>query len=523
MTANRNVFKTQDAKRWVQAASPKSELSLTLYLKSKEFDATQVKDGTDWTASHPSQRSYLSLKKLQDLTKAEPEAFEIVEAFAKDNNLKVTDKSIMRRTITLTGNIEQWSNALKVPFSIYQARNGHLHLDYDGDLQLPEDLGAHVLSISGLTQGLIKGQRLSQVGQVQHVHADKGYSPQEIEEAYAFPEGDAAGQCIGIIELGGRYSVTDIEQYCELFNRPVPTMVEVGTPPSGNQPSQNDVEVTMDIELAAGLAPKAKLVIYYAQSIAEAIHLAVNDNKNKPSVLSISWAQSEYDTSVADRQQLEAECAYATALGITIVAASGDYGSYNGKSFPNVMLPASNPNVIGCGGTALHLPSGYEPVWFNPQEGVGSGGGYSAVYGRPDYQSYALTTYALQHKNVPDNLRGVPDVAANAAMTTAYTLVVNGEVKKMGSGTSAATPVVAALIARLNNNLGYRLGSLHQLLYEWQGTGVFKQVTNGNNGLYPAAAGWNPATGLGVIRGQQFEAAIQESIPGKEDTEEDPK
>ena len=78
-----------------------------------------------------------------------------------------------------------------------------------------------------------------------------------------------------------------------------------------------------------------------------------------------------------------------------------------------------------------------------------------------------------------------------------------------GGGTSASTPVWAALIARLNQALGHRLGFVNAHLYQLMGTQAFKPVWQGNNGYYPGLAGWNPGTGLGSPQGKQLLEALK--------------
>jgi len=71
-----------------------------------------------------------------------------------------------------------------------------------------------------------------------------------------------------------------------------------------------------------------------------------------------------------------------------------------------------------------------------------------------------------------------------------------------------ATPLWAALIARMNQNLGYRLGFINQHLYKLMNSEAFHQILEGNNNLYLAASGWNPCTGLGSPDGKKLMEAI---------------
>jgi hypothetical protein len=108
--------------------------------------------------------------------------------------------------------------------------------------------------------------------------------------------------------------------------------------------------------------------------------------------------------------------------GVTIFVPSGDGGSSpdaNGNYGGPVQVesPANDPSVTAVGGTSLYLNSNgsvaNEPVWFE-----GSGGGESAFFSRPFWQS---TT------GMSGSGRLVPDVALDADPNTGVLVVLNGE------------------------------------------------------------------------------------------------
>jgi kumamolisin len=74
-------------------------------------------------------------------------------------------------------------------------------------------------------------------------------------------------------------------------------------------------------------------------------------------------------------------------------------------------------------------------------------------------------------------------------------------------GTSAVAPLMAALVARLNQAKGKNVGFLNPFLYAQAAKGATKDVTQGTNAIsgtlkgYNATPGWDACTGLGTPDG----------------------
>ncbi len=512
------IFSTNPStcpQNWHSYASLNEELTLIFFLHPEKKTEEKIAKETVLLATHPSNRNYIN--KNFNATKV---GIKALRKFVKDNCLKISSRKVSTGKIEVKGKVADFNRAFNVQFSNFKAADGNLHTEYLGCLKLPETLVDHVLHIGNLEEGRRKARRGNAQVDTASTTGFKGYTPKDISTIYNFPGNDAAGECIGVIELGGSFSQEDLSKYCEMNNLPIPEVVIVGAEPKAPPSAQmvDNIEVTMDIELIAGLAPKAKIVLYYAKSVNEGIHSAINDITNKPSVLSISWALSEYDLTPSENQKLTLLCQQAAQKGITLVAASGDYGAYNKRPYLNVMSPASNPLVLGVGGTALYPSNGHyqEIVWFQnlgSEQTNGSGGGYSQLYQSPSYQKTAINFYRTHYFATGGISRGVPDVAANASSQTPYQIVFKDKILAIGSGTSAATPVWAALIARLNKALGYRLGYINEWLYKLENSKAFNPVVSGNNGYYPVAPGWSPTTGLGTPNGKELLYAIKALIP----------
>ena len=409
------------------------------------------------------------------------------------------------------------SKAFGATLNDYESPKGR-YRGRTGSLTLPTELSGVVQAVMGLdNRGVAKphlrfrGMKGASDAAAQSV----SYTPVQIAELYSFPTGvNGAGQTIGIIELGGGYNPADITNYfSQTIGISAPSVTDVILDGGSNDPTNAnsaDAEVLLDIEVAGSVAPGAAIVVYFTtntdQGFQDAISTAIHDTTNNPSVISISWGGPESSWSQTAINSMDATCQSAAALGITITVASGDSGSSDGATGNNVDFPASSPNVLGCGGTALTASNGVrqsEVVWNDQASGGGaSGGGVSAIFPLPSWQANA---------GVPASPgtggRGVPDVAGDASPQTGYQILVDGEQEVVG-GTSAVAPLWAGLIAVLNQQLGTNVGFLNPKLYPL-GEAPFFDITSGSNGTFSAGTGWDPCTGLGSPNGVSLLTALQ--------------
>jgi len=212
----------------------------------------------------------------------------------------------------------------------------------------------------------------------------------------------------------------------------------------------------------------------------------------------------------------------AVALGMSHFVASGDNGAYTcgldqdaAASFPSTL-----PTVTAVGGTSVfESQQGIyykEYAWGSPIDQSGGGGGASVFYSAPAYQQHVVSSQG-------HGFRQVPDVAADADPSTGFHIVFGGAEGQAG-GTSAATPLWAATIALINQDMkkkGLReVGFANGALY-WMGenlakfsTKPFHDVTAGNNLGYDAVAGWDFATGWGSMDAAAMDAAWATYIKG---------
>ncbi|KAI0471592.1 peptidase S8/S53 domain-containing protein [Xylariaceae sp. FL0804] len=248
-------------------------------------------------------------------------------------------------------------------------------------------------------------------------------------------------------------------------------------------------------------------------------------------VISISYGEQESDLPAYYQQRQCNEFLKLGLQGVSIFVASGDtgVGGYQVSKTDNGCLeggsvfsptqPNSCPWLTNVGSTVVPRGSTTD----DPEVATtsfGSGGGFSNIFTVPDYQvdavqgfydSAAAPTYAYYYNGsfaaggatgvYNRNGRGIPDVAANGDNIAVY---VGGQLGTEG-GTSASSPIFAALVNRINEERlaagKAPVGFVNPTLYA--NPDVLNDIVTGTNpgcdtDGFSCAVGWDPVTGLGT-------------------------
>jgi subtilase family serine protease len=246
-------------------------------------------------------------------------------------------------------------------------------------------------------------------------------------------------------------------------------------------------EETLDVEAVHGMAPGANVLYYGSAScfdddLSDTLLQVVDDNQ--ASVVTNSWGEPESDESPDFVVAFEQAFQQGALQGISFLFSSGD----NGDEVANTGTrqadyPASDPYITAVGGTStgigrdgsLTFQTGWGTEKYALTDGAwrplgylyGAGGGYSALFARPAYQSGVVSATAdASH-------RAVPDVAFDADPTTGMLV---GETQQFPSGpaygeyriggTSLASPLMAGFQALTLQGAGHRQGFLNPGLYQ---------------------------------------------------------
>jgi len=513
--------------RRIGPADVKQRIEVTVVLrrrsKPNEFPKINVLG-----ARLPKERKHLSREDFASAHGAHPDDIARVQKFASAFGLEVVSTNPARRSVTLAGTVEAFSRAFEVELSRYQHPRG-TYRGRTGPLTIPVELSGVLEGVFGLDDRPQAQPhfriRKKPTGQAQPRLQQGGYDPTQVAQAYDFPAVlDGSGQSIAVLELGGGYNQADLDAFFANLRVATPQIstisVDGGSNAPTGDPSGPDGEVELDVEIAGAIAPKAQIGVYFApntdQGFLDALTTAIHDTNLRPSVISISWGGPESSWTQQAMNAFDSACQDAAVMGITIFAASGDNGATDGD--PNGILtvdfPASSPHITGCGGTKLTASGNTitdEEAWNELTQNEGAtGGGVSQVFALPTWQ---------QNANVPNSPngqpgRGVPDVAGDADPTTGYNVIVDGSATVIG-GTSAVAPLWAGLTALVNQSLKQAIGFLNPLLYSPNVENTLNDISQGSNGGYNAAPGWDPCTGLGTPDGTKLLTALSAQSAGQ--------
>ncbi|KAF2100953.1 tripeptidyl-peptidase-like protein [Rhizodiscina lignyota] len=306
-----------------------------------------------------------------------------------------------------------------------------------------------------------------------------------------------------------------------------------------NQTSTGNPEADLDVEYSMAISSLS------SPSTAIRIHVfstggqgpTINDLNNPPGVFNEPWLEwldfvlnlpdeelpQTMTISYADDEQTlprgyaRTVCnmfASLAARGVSVLIGSGDWGpgvgcqSNDGKnrSMFIPVFPSTCPWITSVGGTR----------YFDHEIANNlSSGGFSNYFARPSYQEAAVAGYLAKIGGKFQGLynrsgRAFPDVAAQSHN---YVVISDGA-PDVGSGTSAAAPVFAGIVALLN---GARmsagkppLGFLNPWIYG-KAYAALNDITEGGSkgctkSLGPeisgagwnATKGWDPVTGYGT-------------------------
>ena len=470
-------------------------------------------------------------------------------------------------SFVLKGSIGQFQQAMQTTIGTFQG-NGRDYIAPMGTVSIPAFLSKSVINIAGLntkhvatlnferspyfTSGssgqLLYGSDFQNAYQISKLYQSAGYPTNETVATILWSGTNSAGQSVAPFvpsDVCTYYNKTipTGEPHSKVYGAPIDGAPAPG-PSAANDQSQADFESTLDLEMAGSTAPGASIVEVYGPQatqscLDQAFAYILNPNSSYPQLnnvvaISNSWGGADMTDSSWTSYEQEA-----AARGITVFASSGDDGN-TGNVSPSFPATASyntygitavggicttlsgTASTDGTGTTGIQT----ESVWYNtPNSGDGSQGGVSTVYAEPSWQqdssdANSVITGASSITWVSSG-RGTPDVGADGANMEIWITYSGSTGYQELWGTSIASPLTAGLFASLDYYVGHKVGFIDPFLYQlgqaqYNGTlsaPAFYFVSNGSNGEFSAAKGYDLVDGWGSINAYNFAQYYINGIP----------
>ena len=321
---------------------------------------------------------------------------------------------------------------------------------------------------------------------------------------------NGSGQGVAIV-IDSDVDRTVVQAYLTKFSLPMPTITTISVDGSSGVATNGDqTEAYLDVETIASLAPGAHIYVYQIADLSDSSIAKAYSKINSDGLARV--VNSSFGGCEASNLPEDPFLASGAQAGIAFTASGGDSGNVcNPPSQVGPNWPASNPNVIGAGGTETRIASGYsigsDTVW-NDDSCAGStsqcagGGGVSSIYRLPAYQSGLAGVSSTTFRNTPDISMPAEDVVIDDG---SWALI---------NGTSWSAPESAALMAELYEYCHVSHGIANPVNIPYyvfaHAPAALIDVIHGNDQFqsttpfYTAAAGYDDASGLGVPSGMAF-------------------
>jgi kumamolisin len=420
------------------------------------------------------------------------------------------------------GDPDDVADAFDVDIHNYRGKRGQLFYASPQQPSVPAPLRAEVTEL-----GRILGYTPHRMARPSIMPLDvpnQGLTPSALRSTYnvsalAAQGYTGKGTTIVFFAFDG-YEQADLDSFTTQFglSKLAPILV-------GGQPSEPRGETTMDLEVAHAIAPDARKVVINARPTVEGDgayekigQMLESADRQFPSAVwsfSIGWGCDKLLTA-ADLAPVRSALTTAHSRGTTAFNASGDLAGLECKGGQDWSSPpgpddvgldsvASLPEMTDVGGTTLSTDAdgGWlaEQAWFDVPLSLGTGGGVSNLFTRPDWQR---AVSGPDDADPAAERRLTPDVAAVADPFTGVKIVFDQR-DLVGGGTSQSAPIWAGLAAIMNQYLvengGRPIGDLNPLLYRIAAGAplpAFRDVTLGGNAVADAAPGYDLVTGLGT-------------------------
>ncbi|KAH9170129.1 subtilisin-like protein [Lactarius sanguifluus] len=524
---------------WMSLGHPPPGTTIDLYIALKSHRENALRDTLYQVSepSHPRYGAHLTMEQVATLIAPHPETLELVNSWLAYQGIPSSSISITHGGDTLTLKdvpITQANALLNTTYQLYR------HVEHGGTIirtvgyALPVGLHRHVVTVAPTTSffspppptqwdaplnssdeamGLVRAASGEPATKLSNRARVRSLEPSFLRWLYgtaAYKPAAIDRNSLGIAGFLRDYpSPTDLKAFMRKYRsdgkKATFTVIRVNN--GGYDPNRPAVEANLDLQYAMAMAYPTPHIFYstgQGPSNTDDWFLSFLGyflrQRNGPKTISTSYCVNEKSSSLEYSTYVCDLFGRLGLLGVSVLYATCDDGVgkdctlSDGTVRFKPKFPATCPYVTAVGGTTD----------YDPEVGaVISGGGFSDYFKIPDYQRQAVPGFFQILGDKYNGLynatgRGIPDISAQAM---GFNIFVGGK-KQMVHGTSGSAPVVAGIIALINDYLISNnrpvLGFLNPWLYGPAARSLFDITSGTNPGCntdgFSAVPGWDPVS-----------------------------
>ncbi|KAH9010435.1 subtilisin-like protein [Lactarius pseudohatsudake] len=511
---------------WQSLGLPTAHTTIDLYIALKPYRENALVDALYEVSNprHPRYGMHLSREQVADIVAPHPYTVQLVHSWLEHHRVTFSSVSVTHggSFLTVTAvSVSQANDLLGASYQLYTHTKTNETIVRTLGYSLPVVLHGHVQTVapttffsSPVTQWQTPRKRSGvaavRPGQSPSRRDDADVTPAFLRWLYstaAYVPSAMDRNKVGVTGYKQEYpSPADLTSYMRKYRPDGIDATYVVESVNGGEydPNNPGIEANINIQLSEGMTYPTPHIFYSTKASRSGDYYlawlnAVLSKQNVPQTITTSYGNFEKAYPKGYAIQVCYLFAQLGTRGASVLFASGDDGVGRGDCTRfTPLFPATCPYVTAVGGTTS----------FGPEVAASlSGGGFSEIFGRPEYQQQAVSTFldnlGQQYSGLYNPLaRGIPDVAAQAKKVP---FSYRGQ-EGIAEGTSCSAPIVAGIISLLND---YRLsqskpplGFLNPWLYGG-GLNGFNDIVSGSNpgcntDGFSAVVGWDPVTGLGT-------------------------
>ncbi|EJD49920.1 subtilisin-like protein [Auricularia subglabra TFB-10046 SS5] len=529
--------RTAPAARFVQNGVARSDemLDLRIALKNSNMYGLGAALLDAATPGRPNFRHWLSKQEVASYARPSNETLKAVTDWLSKNGLAARDLSPAGDWLSISVPVGTANKMLNATFTPYLHSDTGARVLRTLEYSLPEAVAPHVRLIHPTTsfpvarrrgpQGSARARGRLTPRVVADANCEDLITPICVQELYNLPQRVSNPASASQIAVSGYVSTSvptsDLSGFLAQFRPDLPPNTTF---------TFTSLDGGLDDQDPAGAGDEANLDVQYAMAVSgglptvfvsvgeqsqdgdlggflDTVNLLLAQDAPPPTFTTSYGFNHEDDISSDLTLALCDAYQQLTARGVSILFASGDGGVSGGQDDPT----CAGEKFIAAWPACPWVTMVGATQGVNPEQGADlSAGGFSYLFDAPAYQTAAVSEYldqlqdprfaALQGLFNPTG-RAYPDVAAQGVSIS----IVNNTAFSRVDGTSASSPMFAAIVAMLNDELLSAgqppLGFLNPWMYA--NPQIFNDIVGGSNpgcgtAGFPALPGWDPVTGLGT-------------------------